>query len=208
MDSYDQDYYENGILTGKSCFENYRWIPELTIPMAMVIIDYLGIKRRETVLDFGCAKGFLVKAFRWLGRQSFGVDVSEYALANVDPEVSFCCKPHLGYSVFPSQFDCIIAKDVFEHIPEDDLAKILQEKLPGRSLFVVLPLGDEGHFRAPSNDDDITHINCMPEEWWSIFFHRCGWDVKQFTHRINGVKDKYYEKYPKSHGFYLMEPRV
>lgn len=199
---YDQDYYENGVITKKSCYENYRWIPELTIPMTMAIIDYVGIKPNETVLDFGCAKGFAVKALRWLRRISFGVDVSEYALENIDPEVKPFCQPCFPHDSLPIRFDHIIAKDVFEHIPEDKLAKILGCELQGSSLFAVIPLGENGSFRAPSNNDDITHINCMPEEWWYRFFKRCGWTVVKFTHQVNGIKNKYYEKYPTSHGFY------
>ena len=88
---YDEDYFENGIKTGKSCYENYRWLPELTIPMAMTIIDLLKIQRFETVLDFGCAKGYLVKAFKLLYRNAFGVDASPYAIANCDSEVANRC---------------------------------------------------------------------------------------------------------------------
>ena len=34
---YDKDYYENGVAKGISGYENYRWIPELTYPMAYTI---------------------------------------------------------------------------------------------------------------------------------------------------------------------------
>lgn len=39
------------------------------------------------VLDVGCAKGFLVKAFAELGVEVWGVDVSEYALASASDDV-------------------------------------------------------------------------------------------------------------------------
>ena len=71
---YNESYFERGLESGLSLYQNYRWIPELTIPMAMTIIDFLGIKRHQTILDFGCAKGFLVKAFRLLYRSAYGVD--------------------------------------------------------------------------------------------------------------------------------------
>lgn len=69
---YDREYFEYGVETGKSNYQNYRWIPELTIPMAMTIIDLLGIKPNESVLDYGCAKGYLVKALRMLHRNAWG----------------------------------------------------------------------------------------------------------------------------------------
>ena len=76
---YDEEYFERGIENKKSCYTNYRWIPELTIPLAFSMIEYLKISPEEKILDFGCAKGYLVKAFRLLHRQAFGYDISDYA---------------------------------------------------------------------------------------------------------------------------------
>ena len=52
--------------------------------MAQVIIDYLDIHRGQKILDIGCAKGYLVKALRWLGRDAYGFDISDYALEKSD----------------------------------------------------------------------------------------------------------------------------
>ena len=41
----------------------------------------------RTVLDVGCAKGFLVKALREEGVEAYGADLSEYAVAAADPLV-------------------------------------------------------------------------------------------------------------------------
>ena len=89
--SYDADYFERGIETGKSRYQSYRWMPEATTAMAMAIIDELGIKPFDRVLDFGCAKGYLVRALRILHRQAWGVDISEYAISKVDKEVNGYC---------------------------------------------------------------------------------------------------------------------
>ena len=77
MTRYDEDYFERGIESGKSLYTNYRWIPELTIPMCSFLNEQLGIGQSENVLDFGCAKGFIVKAMRLLGRNAYGVDLNQ-----------------------------------------------------------------------------------------------------------------------------------
>ena len=46
----------------------------------------LPIAEGERILDFGCAKGFLVKAMRILDVAAQGVDVSKYAIDRVDGE--------------------------------------------------------------------------------------------------------------------------
>jgi len=201
-DIFDKDYFECGIESGKSCYQNYRWIPELTIPMAMTMIDYLGIAPGDTILDFGCAKGFLVKAMRWLNRECYGHDISKYALEHCDPEVkSFC---YNGSCPVGTQFDFCIAKDVFEHIPLDDLKCVLKKGL-AKKYFVIVPFGENGKFRAPNNNMDVTHVNCMDEqEWMHFFWYKADMNIVGFTHRIKGIKDSYYEKYPRAHGFFTL----
>ncbi len=210
---YNEDYFERGLQKGVSCYMNYRWLPELTIPMAMTIIDYLGIGREHTILDFGCAKGYLVKAFRLLYRQAWGVDVSEYAIQNVDPTVKEYC--HLiedpndvnHYDFVLNDWDFIIAKDVFEHISEEGMRWFL-DRMYAKRVFAVIPLGDNGNYRCPVNDCDATHQICADETWWVKFFQDNGkWIVDDYTLRIDGIKDHYYEKYPTAHGFFILKRR-
>lgn len=212
MLEYDKTYFECGIESGVSLYQNYRWMPELTIPMTMTIIDFLGIKRHQTVLDFGCAKGFLVKALRLLYRKAYGVDASEYAIKNVDPDVERFCILKSGpcyanaTASFPRSFDFCIAKDVLEHLEESEL-KLELYALPSDRLFAVIPLGEEARYRAPANDLDVTHRICEPESWWTGFFESEGWTVKDLRLHLQGIKDHYYERFPNSHGFFTLERR-
>ncbi len=201
---YNADYYERGIETQVSCYQNYRWIPELTIPMAMAVIDLLGIKRSHTILDFGCAFGYLVKAFRLLHREAWGVDISEYALNHVDSEVkAYCCswESTLFTTFRQVVFDFCIAKDVFEHIPENELRKTL-EGLKIKTLFAVIPLGENGNFYAEANNFDKSHIICEPAHWWVKFISDAGWKCDSFSYLIDGIKDNY-KNVSKAHGFFI-----
>ena len=65
-EDYDEDYFERGLSSGKSGYDNYRWLPELTIKFAYKIIKELNLREGDRVLDYGCAKGFFVKALRIL----------------------------------------------------------------------------------------------------------------------------------------------
>ena len=124
MEKYNEHYFENGVRCGTSLYSNYRWMPELTIPMAFRMIEILDIKSGQTVLDFGCAKGFLVKSLRLLYRNAYGVDVSQYAVNNCDPSVAnYIRKIDTVNDItdFGIHFDHIISKDVFEHISYDDI---------------------------------------------------------------------------------------
>jgi SAM-dependent methyltransferase len=202
---YDEAYFERGIESGKSCYQNYRWVPELTVPMAMTILEFVNIKRNDLVLDFGCAKGFLVKALRLLHRRVWGVDISQYAISQVPQDVTGYCKLVGGKAPgFPLAFDVCIAKDVFEHIPEEEINNVLFQ-MPARRMFAVIPLGDGGAFRAKANNYDVSHVLCKSEVWWDDTFRETGWRVQWTGFRLDGIKDSYYPTCPRGHGFFLLE---
>ena len=48
---FDKNYYEDGISKGLSCYENYRWIPELTYPMAHKFYNFLKLGKKSNVLE-------------------------------------------------------------------------------------------------------------------------------------------------------------
>jgi|PlaIllAssembly_1097288.scaffolds.fasta_scaffold10340_7 cyclopropane fatty-acyl-phospholipid synthase-like methyltransferase len=203
MSEYDEDYFERGIATGKSCYENYRWIPELTIPMAMTIIDLLKIERGATVLDFGCAKGFLVKALRMLYRDAWGVDCSDYAICKVDPEVKAFCGP-IHSLMRHDGFEYLIAKDVLEHIEKEkihDWLSVLREK--GKKMLAIIPLGESGKYRVPAYEKDITHQIREDETWWLETFAKAGWKVAWHDFRVPGIKDNW-AMFDKGNGFYVL----
>ncbi len=61
-----------------------RWVP-----IAEDIVRHFDLKAGDRVLDIGCAKGFLVKDLMRVcpGVEVFGIDISEYAVMNCEPEV-------------------------------------------------------------------------------------------------------------------------
>lgn len=170
-DFYDADYYLRGKETGKSNYVDYGWKPDLTLPMADHLKRAMHIKDGDTVLDFGCARGYLVKALRMRGVNAFGYDSSEWAIENCDEGVK-------GYvsNVMPDErFDHIIAKDVFEHIHADDLIPIL-ETLVGlmrRSMLIIVPLtGENGEYLRLEDRSDPSHVIRWGLHGWLDFTHR------------------------------------
>jgi hypothetical protein len=207
---YDEDYFENGIQTGKSGYQNYGWLPELTIKMAHHLIQNLPINSNQRVLDFGCAKGFLVKALRLLDIETYGVDVSEYAISRVDPAVREYCfhinniKEALSKNY---NYDWLVSKDVFEHMNEAELQDLLiQSKKSVKNIFAAIPLGlnNRSGYIIPEYDRDITHITKEPLQWWEDLFISNGWSIKSFSYRFKGVKDSWSSAWPNGNGFFIL----
>ena len=100
-------------------------------PVARDMIEHFGLKPGDRVLDVGCAKGFLVKDFmlECPGIEAFGIDISQYALMNSEPEV--VGRLHHGNAnqlPFPDgSFDCIISLNTVHNLPRDQVIVALQE---------------------------------------------------------------------------------
>jgi cyclopropane fatty-acyl-phospholipid synthase-like methyltransferase len=202
MSQFTKDYYENGKASHLSCYENYRWLPNLTIPMAESLVAACAIKRNDTILDFGCAKGYLVKALRGLGYSAYGIDISEYALSHADEET----KPFLvsGADGLDMRFDWIICKDVLEHIEECELSRYL--KLFRRlapNLLTIVPLGNNGTYTIPDMEMDVTHRIRRPLWWWSSQLDEAGFKAISSSFSMKGVKENWTAKYPFGNGFLI-----
>lgn len=208
-DFYDEDYFERGLITGKSLYTNYRWLPELTIPLAHRIIRYLKIPPNSTVLDYGCAKGYLVKALRLLDINAWGYDISQYALEACDEEVRKYCTNKLHDILVQNQnvIHYMIAKDVFEHMYPEEIYDLLQ-KLSAfiqNKILVIVPLGEKGKYYIPAYQLDKSHVIAENLEWWKNLFSEAGYHVLFAGNQLPGLKPNW-EKVENGNGFFIITP--
>ena len=198
---FDADYYCNGLATGKSNYCDYKWLPDKTLPMVQSIKKYLDMETCSTVLDFGCSRGYMVKALRQIGMDAYGVDTSEWAIANCDPEVR-------GYvsTVFNGNvFDYIISKDTLEHIPFRELPNTVRYLLgqASISLFIVVPLTwhDGEDYICNRDEADPSHqIRWNLPTWLQFLQDMDGGFTINGSYHIPGVKDASMP-FPQSCGF-------
>ena len=119
-----------------------------------------------TVLDAGCAIGMLVEALRARGVDASGIDLSSYAIGEVDPSVRAYCHHGSIADEFPRRYDLIVSIEVVEHMPvraaEDAIANFCRHT--DDVLFSSSPLD----YKEP------THINVHPPEYWAEEFARHG----------------------------------
>jgi cyclopropane fatty-acyl-phospholipid synthase-like methyltransferase len=188
MSEYTREYYEEGVAKGISGYTNYSWQPELTIPLAHRLMRRLEITERDSVLDYGCAKGFLVKALRLLDVSAYGCDISEYAISQVDPNYRRFCQvgtyPHIAT-------DWIIAKDVLEHLTKEQVRSFAREALMADNLFIVVPLGNGEKYNVPQYEQDVTHVIREPIGWWCDTLSSAGWYIKEASTNMKGLKDSW-----------------
>src|SRR5579863_3782598 len=78
---YDETYYRVGC--GAPYERNTHWLTFFA-RIADAIVREIN---PSSVLDAGCAMGFLVEALRQRGVEAYGMDISEYAIAQVAEEI-------------------------------------------------------------------------------------------------------------------------
>jgi SAM-dependent methyltransferase len=206
---YDEAYYERGVKTGVSGYTNYRWRPEYVLPLANELKRrYLGQSAGDVVLDYGCAKGFLVKAFRLLGVTAYGVDISRYAIEHCDPAVKEFLSD--GSHLKDWRFGLVVAKDTLEHVRHDDIDRVLRQ-LKGwtaadGTCVIIVPLGDDGLYRIREFELDKTHIIREDEEWWIGRFCRAGFSVSEFHYNFPNAKDHWLKVHPQGNGTFVLRP--
>lgn len=165
---FGENYYMNGIESGVSNYVGYTWMPELTLLMAKSFMQIFGVDKESTVLDFGCARGYFVKALREHKVKAFGVDISEWAIKNCDADVIGCVFNKLEDC--PSIFDYIFSKDVLEHIPMGELTKMLEKlfNICVEAIIFIVPLAksEGGEYIYPADELDKTHIHRKTLHGW------------------------------------------
>jgi cyclopropane fatty-acyl-phospholipid synthase-like methyltransferase len=129
-------------------------------------------------LDVGAGFGLMVKHMRRRGFESFGVDLSTYAIENADEEVrqylypfdmAFVNDTHFGREAF----DLITSFETFEHIEAEFSGRALDHvhNLLKPGGVALLNICVEGQ---PGADRDPTHVNVAPRHWWEARIPRHG----------------------------------
>lgn len=214
---YDYKYFEAGVEYGVSGYQNYRWIPEISFPMAHNLAVKNRLNMSSRILDYGCAKGFLLKAFYLLGYKNiFGMDISQYAIDSADPVVKGSLsnireRTNLR-EVFGVQFELAIFKDVMEHIPVVDVPVLLRSTAEcSDRLFIAVPLGldnESDRFVIPAMHNDITHITIKTRQFWENAVQKNGWDIQETDYTYPGMKTNWSDKFPQGNLFITAKSRL
>jgi len=137
---YGRDYFDGSRDTGYGGYRyDGRWMA-----IAEDMVGHWRLKPGDRVLDVGCAKGFLVKDLMKAcpGLEVFGVDISEYALLQCEPEV--VGRLHLGNCLrmpFPDNgFAAVVAVNVVHNLERAECIAAVREierLAPGRGYIQV-----------------------------------------------------------------------
>jgi len=181
MKKFTAKFYNNGYYEGNgSCYiGDYNWEGEKEISRGYAK-ELKRIYNPKTVLDIGCAKGFLMRALGELKIDAYGCDIT-----NIDiGDKKKVCDVRDGLPYDKDSFDICCSYSTFEHIDEHYINKLMKEvyRVARHGFYLEVPIGLKDY-----NDPigDISHVTYYTPSFWISKAFRAGWlvDLRKSWHK-------------------------
>ena len=178
-EKYGKEYFDLGIGSNYRCGAKFDKGTQALLKHRLEILKkHVSYPLNQIkILDIGCAKGFFLSLCDQEGWQTFGVDISSYALS-FTPHYTKAnlLKLDVSRERFPfadNFFEAVVFFDVIEHLDKDEfflneIRRVLKDK---GTFMLVTP---DGKSRW---DKDITHINIYQKKDLISRLERFGFEV-------------------------------
>lgn len=162
-------------------YGGYHYSPRFWQPVVPALQRHFGLTSRSSVLDVGCAKGFLIHDLTELipGIAVTGIDVSDYAVANAIEDM----RPYVQIAdaralPFPdASFDLVISINTIHNLEREECGRALREierVSRGRSYITVDAFRTDAE-RARMFAWNLTARTIMHADEWKAFFAEAGY---------------------------------
>jgi len=165
----------------KNGYGGFKYFSRFWQPVVPTFQEYYSLDNNSSILDVGCAKGFMMHDFAEIipGITVKGLDVSEYAIENtiddMKPHVQVADARKLPYE--DNSFDLVISINTIHNLERDDLAIALQEierVSKGKSYITVDAYKDDEE-KERMFAWNLTAKTIMSVDEWIEFFGEVGY---------------------------------
>jgi ubiquinone/menaquinone biosynthesis C-methylase UbiE len=175
---FDRDFFDGDRKTGYGGF-NYSsrfWQP--TVPTFQ---QHFNLTSSSSVLDVGCAKGFMMHDFAQLipGITIKGIDVSEYAIGtaieSMRPHVQVADARKLPFA--DKSFDVVIAINTIHNLELPDLVVALKEiqRVQRKGAFITVDAYRSEEEKQRMYAWNLTAKTILSVDEWIRLFHEVGY---------------------------------
>lgn len=150
-------------------------------PVAPAFEKHFGLKAGDSLLDVGCAKGFMMHDFARLipGLAVKGVDVSEYATQNAIEDMRGHVQVADAVSLpFPDKsFDVVVSINTIHNLKRPECAIALKEiqRVARRGAFITVDAYTDEDQRRRMEAWNLTAQTIMHVDEWKRFFDESGY---------------------------------
>ena len=175
---FGREFFDGDRGTG---YGGFNYSPRFWGPVIPTFVSHWNLTSDSSVLDVGCAKGFMLHDLREAvpGITVAGVDISDYAIENGKPEVAeFMSVADAKALPFEDDsFDIVISINSIHNLDRDECAEALQEieRVSKRGAFITVDAyrNDEEYERMMAWN--LTAKTILSVDDWVVFFREVGY---------------------------------
>jgi SAM-dependent methyltransferase len=175
---YDRDYFDGERRYG---YGGYSYHPRFWEETVRLFHDHYGLADDASVLDVGCAKGFMLHDFKRLypAMTVAGIDISVYAITNAIETM----KPFLQVGSASSlplpdkSFDLVTAINTIHNLPVEECTEALREleRVSRGHSFIVVDAWRTDEEERRMKDWVITAQTVLHVDDWKRLFEHAGY---------------------------------
>lgn len=162
-------------------YGGFNYFPKFWQPVVPTFQKHWNLDQNSSILDVGCAKGFMMHDFSQLipGIQVEGIDISEYAIAHAMDDM----KPYIRVAnaldlPFPDKsFDFVISVNTIHNLERQECGQALKEieRVSRKGSFITVDAYRNAEEKERMYAWNLTAKTIMSVEEWVEFFKEVGY---------------------------------
>lgn len=167
-------------------YGGYSYQPRFWQPVVPTFIEYYGLDDECSILDVGCAKGFMMKDFSDAlpGVNIKGVDISKYAiehaLEQMRPHIQLANANNLPFE--DQSFDLVISINTIHNLPLEECQQAIKEiqRVSRRDAFITVDAYRTPEEKKRMDAWNLTAQTYMHVDEWKKMFKAAGYEGDYF----------------------------
>ncbi|MBR12510.1 MAG: methyltransferase type 11 [Acidimicrobiaceae bacterium] len=176
---FDRDFFDGDRRTG---YGGFHYHPRFWQPVVPTFREFYGLTGDHSLLDVGCAKGFMLKDFAEAipGLTVSGIDVSEYAVENavegMEDHLQVADARELPFE--DDSFDLVVSINTLHNFDRPGVVTALSEvqRVSRKWSFVVLDAYRNEEERRRIEAWNLTALTVLSAEGWVKVFDEAGYE--------------------------------
>jgi 2-polyprenyl-3-methyl-5-hydroxy-6-metoxy-1,4-benzoquinol methylase len=162
-------------------YGGFNYFPKFWQPVVPTFQKHWSLDQNSSILDVGCAKGFMMYDFSQLipGIRVEGIDISEYAIAHVMDDM----KPYVQVAnafdlPFPDKsFDYVISVNTIHNLERQECGQALKEieRVSRKGSFITVDAYHSAEEKKRMYAWNLTAKTIMSVDEWVQFFKEVGY---------------------------------
>lgn len=163
-------------------YGGFNYNPRYWSQVVLTFKDFWKIKEGDSLLDIGCAKGFMIYDFyrQIEGIKLKGIDISNYAIENSHKEIKkFLSVADAKSLPFDDQsFDHVISINTIHNLDIDDCIKAIKEiiRVSKKNSFITVDAFKSDEEKKRMFDWNLTAKTILSVDEWKNLFKDIGYE--------------------------------